>query len=198
MIDPLPMADNLTLPPARLPLESPRLLLRDHVASDWNAVIRYSVLEDFWRFLPIEPQTPESARAYLAEVVAEQRVRPRLQYRLAAVDKASGSLVGGARLGIESLALKEADLGYAFDPKVWGQGYATEAVKQLLRLGFGRFRLHRVTALCDPENGASARVLEKAGMIREGHLREKLRIRGVWRDCLLFSMLDRDYRDRNP
>lgn len=72
-----------------------------------------------------------------------------------------------------------------------GKGYAT--VNELLTLGFGQLNLHRIFAECDPANLGSARVMEKANMIREGHLRECRWQKGQWVDRLLYAILDRDW-----
>jgi RimJ/RimL family protein N-acetyltransferase len=61
--------------------------------------------------------------------------------------------------------------------------------------GFEQVRLHRIWAGCDPENLASARVLEKVGMKREARLRENLWMRGRWRDSLIYSILDKEWQE---
>jgi RimJ/RimL family protein N-acetyltransferase len=63
------------------------------------------------------------------------------------------------------------ELGYVLAHRHWGSGYMTEAVKGLIDWAFARAEVFRVWAVCDIENVASARVLEKAGMQREGVLR---------------------------
>ena len=65
-------------------------------------------------------------------------------------------------------------------------------MRDLLALGFETLHLHRITGECDPDNLGSARVLEKAGMVREGYLREHRRQKGRWVDRLLYAILDRD------
>lgn len=62
-------------------------------------------------------------------------------------------------------------------PNNWAQGYETEALKKMLEFGFTNFKLHRIEAVCEVENGSSLRVLEKAGMTREERKREILPIR---------------------
>ena len=52
---------------------------------------------------------------------------------------------------------------------------------------------HRVTALCQPENGASARVMEKLGMQREGFLHQTHPLGDGWRDELLYAILASDF-----
>jgi len=89
-------------------------------------------------------------------------------------------------------------LGYCYDRAAWGRGYATEAASEILDFGFDVLLLHRVWAGCDPENVASARVLEKLGMRLEGHLRESERIRGAYRDTLVYAVIESDPRPLGP
>ncbi len=60
--------------------------------------------------------------------------------------------------------LPDVDLGYAFLPEFWGQGYAFEAAEATLRLAAQRFGLERVIGVVSEGNAASIRVLEKLGM----------------------------------
>ena len=53
----------------------------------------------------------------------------------------------------------------------WGQGYATEAARALVDWALSQPQVFRIWTLCDVENGASARVLEKLGLVREGVLK---------------------------
>ena len=50
----------------------------------------------------------------------------------------------------------------------------------------------RVAAICDVENVASARVLEKAGMLREARFRDDALVRGTWRSSYLYAILEGD------
>jgi [ribosomal protein S5]-alanine N-acetyltransferase len=63
------------------------------------------------------------------------------------------------------------ELGYVLARKYWGRGYMTEAVKRLIATAFEDAAVYRVWAVCDVDNLASARVMEKSGMQREGLLR---------------------------
>jgi len=64
-----------------------------------------------------------------------------------------------------------AELGYALARPAWGQGIMTEVVQTVTHMTLHDLPVARVAAVCDVENMASARVLEKAGLVREGHLR---------------------------
>ena len=65
----------------------------------------------------------------------------------------------------------EMEVGYRFSDSFWGQGYATEVCKKLLRFAFEKVLLEEVVASVDDENLASKRVLEKSGLIDRGRTR---------------------------
>lgn len=63
------------------------------------------------------------------------------------------------------------ELGFVLSRRYWGEGYMTEAVKAVVDWAQRRGGIYRVWAVCDVDNLASARVMEKAGMQREGILK---------------------------
>jgi RimJ/RimL family protein N-acetyltransferase len=73
-------------------------------------------------------------------------------------------------------------------------GFATEVAKLLIEFGFRELNLHRIYATCDPRNIGSSKVLEKIGMSKEGRIREDLLIKDGWRDSLLFSILEQEWK----
>ena len=85
-----------------------------------------------------------------------------------------------------------ADLGYAIARQYWGNGYTTEVVKAIVTWSLAQQGIYRVWAVCDVENKGSARVLEKAGMQREGVLRRYLvhpNFSDRPRDCYCYSIV---------
>ena len=63
------------------------------------------------------------------------------------------------------------ELGYVLGREYWGQGYMTEAVKGIIAWALRQKDIYRIWAVSDVDNIGSARVMEKAGMQREGILR---------------------------
>lgn len=106
--------------------------------------------------------------------------------------------VSGALIGLCGLCVpagsEQAELWYLLHPRCWGHGLTTTAVRQLLDFGFGELKLHRVWATCLPENPASARVLTKLGMRKEGRQVSALKIHGVWRDCDQYALIADEWR----
>jgi [ribosomal protein S5]-alanine N-acetyltransferase len=83
-----------------------------------------------------------------------------------------------------------AEFGFVFARRFWGRGYATEAARATVEWIFSIPRVWRLSATCDVGNHASARVLEKAGLTREGTLRRAIvrpNVPGAPRDAFLYS-----------
>jgi RimJ/RimL family protein N-acetyltransferase len=78
----------------------------------------------------------------------------------------------GEFLGVIELRLNppKADLGYIFCEPFWGKGFATEVVTCVVDWAFGQPEIFRVWATCHPDNAASIRVLNKAGLTFEARL----------------------------
>lgn len=88
----------------------------------------------------------------------------------------------------------EGEVGYLLQRDAWGQGYATEAAAAVVNAAITQLGMHRIIATCAPENAASARILEKLGMRREGHLRRHMWLRDHWRDSYLYAVLDDEWQ----
>ncbi|MCE2571883.1 GNAT family N-acetyltransferase [Motilimonas eburnea] len=87
------------------------------------------------------------------------------------------------------------EIGWIIHPEFQGQGIAYEAASAALAYGFETLNLHRVVATAQPDNPASYRLMEKLGMIREGHFRQCIpRPNGQWWDEYFYSMLASDYQ----
>ena len=84
------------------------------------------------------------------------------------------------------------DLGYALARRWWRQGLMSEAVTSVVQWALGQPTIYRVWAVCDVENLASSRLLERVGMEREGVLRKWLMHPNMGqepRDCLCYSIV---------
>ncbi len=86
----------------------------------------------------------------------------------------------------------QANLGYVLARKYWNKGYMTEAVIAVTQWALRHPDIYRVWAVCDVENAASARVLEKAGMQKEGILRRWILLPNrseIPRDCFCYAIV---------
>lgn len=169
------------------------LILREFVTSDWRAVHEYASNPDVVQYLDWGPNEEHESRTFVQRAIGYERDRPRRDFELAVILKESDRLVGACGLHVSEPEHRQGWIGYCLHPDVWSRGYATEAARALVTIGFRELRLHRVFATCDPRNVASARVLEKIGMRREAHLREHKWMKNRWRDSLVYAALENEW-----
>jgi ribosomal-protein-alanine N-acetyltransferase len=139
------------------------------------------------------PESIAITEKLLQDWLLEQQASPRLHYVFGIIDTTSGIFIGMIGLRLGKLKYRIAEVWYKLFPDHWGKGYATEALKELLRFAFKDMNLHRIEAGCAIGNTGSIKVLEKAGMIREGHKRKILPIRGEWIDNYEYAILEEDF-----
>ena len=149
-------------------LETARLLLRLPVLEDAELIFRkYARDTQVTRYLVWRPhENIQVTRDFIQRCILCWQAGtafPRVVVR-----KADRQLVGMLELRIDGF---RADFGYVLARDYWGNGYATEISKAVIAWALQQAHIFRVWATCDVENLASARVLEKAGMHREGILR---------------------------
>ena len=156
----------MTRPPEVI--RTQRLLLRPPRQSDAEAIFRaYACDTEVARFVRWRPHTSvEETEQYVAGCVAAWDGGSRFPW---VIELAEGvGPLGMVELRVEGF---KADVGYVLARPFWGRGFATEALRPVVAWALAEPGIYRVWAVCDTENLASARVLEKAGMSREGLLR---------------------------
>ncbi len=174
-------------------LETERLTLREFTQSDWTAVLAYQNDPRYLRYYHWTERTAEDVQAFVQMFLNYQDERPRRVYQFAVVNKNQGQIIGNCGIRVNDPDLREANIGYELDPSYWGKGYATEAAAEILRFGFVELGMHRIWAETIANNTGSVRVLEKLGMRREAHEREKEWIKDSWHDRLIYAMLDHEW-----
>lgn len=84
-----------------------------------------------------------------------------------------------------------AELGYVLNPEYWNKGIMKESILRTLDYGFTALGLHSVEARINPDNMASASVLESTGFAREAYFKEDFCRRGQFEDTAVYSRLQR-------
>lgn len=87
----------------------------------------------------------------------------------------------------------KASFGFVLNKEYWNKGYMTEALRLILELAFSKMKLNRVEATHYVGNEGSGRVMQKCGMKNEGTGRSELKIKGIYRDVVHYSILRDDY-----
>ena len=92
-------------------------------------------------------------------------------------------------------AAQYANLGYDLDEKKQGQGLMHEGLKATISYVFAELNLHRINANYMPTNDRSGRVLRRLGFVVDGYARDYLRINGRWRDHIMTSLTNAEWRE---
>ena len=98
-----------------------------------------------------------------------------------------GRLVGACGIRIDQHRPWIGEIGYFIDRDYQGKGIATEAVRQLEKVGFEKLDLQRIIILMDTRNLASERVAQKCGYEKEGVMKKVHRIGEDYYDCFLYA-----------
>jgi RimJ/RimL family protein N-acetyltransferase len=153
-------------PPETITTE--RLSLRKPRMEDAPVIFESYVRDpEVVRYLVWKPhKTVQETEQFLSGCM--QLWRSGRDYAYAITLKENGSLIG--MFGLHPLKMI-VEVGYALARPHWGKGYMTEILRKVIDWAFTQPEMYRVQAFCDVENLASARVMEKAGMTREGLLR---------------------------
>ncbi len=170
-------------------IRTERLLLRSFRASDYDDLFEFlSQLED------------DEFEGYPG--IIRENGREHLKYRLGSEEfyamelTETGKVIGNISCRNRDFAARE--VGFIVNRRYRQKGYAAEALSAVIAQAF-REGAHRVYAECDPRNVPSWKLLEKAGLRREAHLRQNLWFRRdengvpVWKDTLIYAILENEW-----
>ena len=165
------------------------LVLRQCTIRPWRlddaeSLARHANNRKIWlevRDLFPHPYTLQDAHEFLQRTISEQ---PEMKFCV----EIEGAAIGG--IGVhpgEDVHRHTSTVGYWLGEEFWGRGIMTEAVAALSDFCFQNFPLRRISAEAFANNPASARVLEKAGFVFEGRLRNNVTKDGKLLDSLLYA-----------
>jgi ribosomal-protein-alanine N-acetyltransferase len=148
-------------------LETERLVLRDFALSDWGALNAFVSDPAVTRYMHFASWDEEKRRQWLVRMVQNAAAaRPNI-CEWALTLRVDATLIGWLFIGGADETGGERQCGYALDPRFWGQGYMTEALRAALAYEFEALGARHITAECEVGNLASARVMQKSGMVHE-------------------------------
>ncbi|WP_246190702.1 GNAT family N-acetyltransferase [Agromyces agglutinans] len=177
------------------PIHTSRLALRPHREDDLDDLLAFHGDPEVVRFLPWPVRDREATRVALTAKL-EQAVLPEPgRWLVLAVElRETQTVIGEVLLKWSSAEDRQGELGFAFGRAHHGRGYAAEAGAEMLRLGFDRLGLHRITAVCLEDNLASARLLGRLGFAQEARLVDNIRFKGDWSTQLLYALTEDAWR----
>ncbi|MDR6302054.1 GNAT family N-acetyltransferase [Mesonia maritima] len=138
------------------------------------------------------PENIEETRKVIEKLLAS--VESGNAYVFSVFIASTRQFIGMITLNLGSKKYNAAEVWFKFSPQFWNKGFASESLGRIIQFGFDELNLHRIEAGCAIENFGSIRVLEKAGMKREGHRRKALPLKTGWSDNFEYAILESDFR----
>jgi len=170
-------------------LETERLFLRRIVKEDVDEIFALRSDEQTMKYIP-RPlvKTAEDALEHIAMI--DEKIESNEGINWAITLKNSSKLIGiigHYRIRPEHF---RAEIGYMLLPEYHGKGIITEAITEVVNYGFEVMQMHSIEAIIDPDNIASAKVLQKNGFVKEAHLKENEYYEGRFLDTVIYSILN--------
>jgi len=184
-------------------LRTLRLELRPFRSTDANRVAELANDEELSRNLRSfeYPYSLEDANNWLGELPLEWEQGKSAVFGVVrcATEGRPNELVGAIGIVLDPQS-NRGELGYWIGRNYWGQGIATEASQSMLDFAFSQLGLNKVVAECLDRNPASARVMEKVGMVQEGFLEKHFRKNAAdgYSDVRVFGLLKATWNRRKP
>lgn len=166
--------------------ESKRLILRRYTKEDVQDLFEYLSDREVVKFEPYKPLTFDETRENLEWRISTDEM-------IAVELKDSHKMIGNIYMGKRDFEALE--IGYVFNRNYWGNGYAAESCKILIRQAFSN-GVHRIYAECDPDNKNSWKLLEALGFLREAHFRKNVYFwrnetgKAIWKDTYVYARLN--------
>ncbi len=168
--------------------ETERLILRRYKKEDLQDLFEYLSDQEVVEYEPYKPLTFDETKENLEWRIGTEEM-------IAVELKDFRKMIGNVYMGKREFEALE--MGYVFNRKYWGHGYAAESCKALIQQAFSN-GMHRIYAECDPCNERSWKLLEKLGFQREAHLRENVYFwkdendNPIWKDTYIYAKLNVD------
>ncbi len=169
-------------------LESSRLLLRQIDPADVNEIFAMRSNPEVMKYVP-RPLCVNLDDAMDLIKMIQKKLETNEGINWAITLKGNNTLIGFIghyRIKWEHF---RSEIGYMLAPEFQGKGIATEAIKLVVDYGFNEMNMHSLEAVIDPENSASAKVLDKNNFIKEAHFKENEFYDGKFLDSVIYSLL---------
>ena len=166
--------------------ESERLILRRYKKDDMLDLFEYLSDKEVVKYEPYKPLSFDETKENLEWRIGTDEM---IAVELKNMHKMIGNVYMGKR-DFEAL-----EIGYVFNQNYWGNGYAAESCKALIKQAFSN-GVHRIYAECDPDNKNSWKLLEALEFQREAHFRKNVYFwrdetgKEIWKDTYVYAKLN--------
>ncbi len=171
-------------------IETDRLILRGQVLSDAPALFYLRTHEQVMRYIdrihPLNVQESET----MIQTINENFLKGSSLIWVIELKSDPGQMIGNLGYWRTDLANHRAELGYILHHDYWRQGIISEALKEVLKVGFKEIGFHSICANINPGNEASRQLLLKHGFRKEAYFKEDYYFNGQFLDSEIYGLLN--------
>lgn len=172
-------------------LQTHRLRIRDHISSDLGSHHKLLIDSKVMHYIQdIQTYSLEESKSNLQKAINEVN-NPKRKFYFLRIENKKSEHIGEIGYTVTDFTPvgKLVHLGYFSYPQFWGQGYMTEALKEVMRFAFMENDVFRITTGCLKDNIGSEKVMKKCNMIKEGEYKFKQYHDGEMKDRVSYRML---------
>lgn len=175
------------------PIRTERLLLRRLKPEDAPAY--YTLRSSPEVMLYLQRPLVQSEEEALAQIKEQLQAQDEGKMVVWAIANLLDEFIGVAGYWRMQLEHQRSEVGYMLPVNYHGQGYATEALREILAFGFNQLKLHKIEADVDPKNTASLRLLKRFGFQHEASFRENRYFNGEFHDSCWLGLLREEWEN---
>jgi len=172
-------------------LSSDRIKLTPFDLSDFDLFVELSMCPKMMAFV-YSPFTREQATAAFEAKCRPWTPESDTWLSFGITELSSGEKLGSIGIKITDHDAKIAETGFMIKPAAQGKGFAFEALTLIKAYVFEHLKLNKLTATCAAGNVGSYKLLEKAGLLREGCLKQNTLINNRHVDDYLYGLCRSD------
>lgn len=162
---------NVRIRPGFPKLSTERLILRKMTSNDVETLFNFWSDDEVTKYMNMNSFVNIEQASYMVNFL-NKLFKNKEGIRWGIFRKEDNALIGTCGFNTWIKRSSRGEIGYELGQEYWGKGYATEALKEVIRFGFKETLLNRIEAFVVPEASRSINVLEKLGFRKEGTLRE--------------------------
>jgi len=179
-----------TLP---IPMKTSRLLLRRLASPDSGDLLELNADDESFRYIDWNPVEEQEVEDWLAKDQSTRLTENGAPLRLGIETLEHPKVVGLISLYFTNEDRRQMSFSAMMNCAHRRRGFGTEAIRGAMNFAFTGLKIHRLSASCDSRNIGALRMLDKAGLRREGQSIKAEFRKGEWVDTVWFALLREEY-----
>jgi Acetyltransferases, including N-acetylases of ribosomal proteins len=172
----------------QIQIETPRLFLRPIELNDSAAILKYrsdAVANQFQGWIP---STVEDVHHFINHRVSPEIDRAGTWFQMVIIRKDSDELIGDMGIHFHEEQPYQVELGITLNKHQQGQGFAAEALREVIRYLFLKLAKQKIVVSIDPRNRPSRKLFERLGFVQEALYEKSFFLNGEWVDDLVMGL----------